>query len=147
MTPLETLTAHQRDIGEITSTLRAMLSADQLRMLAISKVARVLLCDLCAQVKVHLVEEDEGLYPSMLAHADVEIKNLAWGFQSGDRPLRQQFEDYEARWLKDCHFRFTEEFLEETLDLLDVIEGRMKREQMVMIPQLLESGIYPMQAA
>ena len=147
MTPLETLAAQQREIGEIASTLRPMLTAEQLKVQALAKIARTLLCDLCTQMKIHLAEEDEGLYPDMLAHADAQIKNLAWGFQSGDRPLRRQFDEYEKRWLKDCRFSFTDEFLEQTQELLKPVDDLMKREQLVMIPQLLDSGMFPVRAA
>lgn len=143
MTSLEVLTAQQREINEIASTLRAMLSTDQLEVPTVASVARVLLCDLCRKAKKHLVEEDEELYPSLMAHADLQIQHLAWGFRAGDKPLRQQFELYSGRWLKGCRFQFTEEFLEETMELLDAIQGRIAREQMVMIPQLKESGFFP----
>jgi hypothetical protein len=142
MTSLEELTAQQREINEIVSTLRAMLSTDQVNVPTVASVARVLLCDLCRKVRKHLVEEDEELYPSLMAHADLQIQHLAWGFRAGDRPLRQQFESYAGRWLKGYRLQFTEAFLEETMELLDSIQGRIEREQMVMMPHLKESGFF-----
>lgn len=139
---LEALAAHRREISEIASTLRAMLSPDQLQIRSIAQVAKRLLCDLCGRVATHLIEEDEDLYPSLLAHGDIRIQHMAWGFQVGDRPLRRQFEAYDQRWLKDCDFEFTEQFLDDTVELLDAIEMRLKREQQVMIPQLEDSGIF-----
>ena len=147
MTSLEVLTSQQREISEIASTLRAMLSSDQLRVPTVASVARLLLCDLCRKAKGHLLEEDEELYPSLMAHSDLQIQHLAWGFRAGDKPLRQQFDEYYRRWLKDCEFRFTEGFLEETAELLDAIQRRIEREQMVMIPQLKESGFFPIATA
>lgn len=143
---LEALAAHRREISEIASTLRAMLSPDQLQIRPVAQVAKRLLCDLCGRVAKHLVEEGEDLYPSLLAHGDIRIQHMAWGFQAGDRPLRRQFEAYHQRWLKDCEFEFTHEFLDDTVELLDAIEQRVQREQQVMIPQLEESGIFPARA-
>lgn len=144
---LEALAAHRREISEIASTLRAMLSPDQLQIRPVAQVAKRLLCDLCDRVAKHLIEEDKDLYPSLMAHGDLLIQSMAWGFQAGDRPLRRQFEAYHQRWLKDCDFEFTEQFLDETVELLDAIELRLKREQQVMIPQLEDSGIFPVTAA
>ena len=147
MTSLEVLTSQQREISEIASTLRAMLSSDQLEVQSVASAARLLLCDLCRKTKQHLVEEDEELYPSLMAHTDLQIQHLAWGFRTGDRALRQQFDVYYRRWLKDCEFRFTDEFLDETAELLDAIQRRIEREKMVMIPQLKESGFFPIATA
>lgn len=138
---LEVLAAHRREISEIASTLRAMLSPEQLQIRPIAQIARLLLCDLCTKVRIHLVEEDEELYPDLLASGDIRIQSMAWGFQVGDRPLRRQFESYHSKWLRDCDFEFTGRFLEDTVELLDAIELRLHREIQVMIPQILESGI------
>ena len=109
---LEALAAHRREISEIASTLRAMLSPDQLQIRSIAQVAKRLLCDLCGRVAKHLIEEDEDLYPSLLAHGDMRIQHMAWGFQASDRPLRRKFEAYHQRWLKDCDFDFTDQVIE-----------------------------------
>ena len=142
-TSMEVLAAQRREITEIASTLRAMLSPVPLQNRPVAQAARRLLCDLCRKTGAHLEEEGEDLYPSLLAFGDIRIQHLAWGFQASDRPLQQLFEDYERRWLRDCDFEFTQRFLTDTVELLDAIEKRVRREQQVMIPQIEEAGIFP----
>ena len=140
---LEVLAAQEKEILEITSTLRAMLSADEARLEPVSSVVRVLVSDLCQKVRHHLDREDAELYPDVLSHADDQIRNLVWGFQASDRPLCREFEQYYCRWLKCAEFILTEEFIAQTLMLLSTVEERIERERMIMLPQLQESGFLP----
>jgi hypothetical protein len=93
-------------------------------------------------LKEHLAAEDKGVYPPLLTHEDPKLKSLAWGFISGQKPLRQQFESYHQKWLKECNFQFTESFLEETNELVEAIETRIQREQTVLLPRLEQSGVF-----
>ena len=123
-----------------------MLKPELLAIKPNAKTTHELLCTLCKQLKNHLVSEDKGLFPPLLTHEDPKMKSLAWGFISGQKPLRKQFENYHQRWLKNCDFKFTQEFLDQSLELFTAIEDRIDREQSILIPRLEESGIFAMAA-
>lgn len=139
---LEVLAAREKEITEITSTLKAMLSAEESRLDPVASVVRVLLSDLCSKVRQHIDKEDSELYPNLLEQADVEIRNLVWGFQASDRPLCKEFEQYYRRWLQSPDLSLSDEFLVQTRALIEAVEERIERERAVMLPQLQESGLF-----
>jgi hypothetical protein len=69
------------------------------------------------------------------------VKSLAWGFISGERPLRRMFNDYHTRWMKDCDFCFTHAFLDETNQILAMVAQRMDREEKFLFPKLEELSV------
>lgn len=130
------------ELMQMIEDLQSILSMEQLRIRPNARTAYQLLCDLSDKVKEHLSEEDRGLYPSLLIHEDPKVKSIAWGFISGEKPLRKTFDDYHKRWLKNCDFNFTEEFLQETREVFDMLVYRIEREEQVLFPKLVEIGMF-----
>lgn len=130
------------DLRLMIEDLQALLTPEMLRVRPNAKTAYQLLCDLGLKVKEHLSEEDRGVYPSLLIHDDPKIKALAWGFINGEKPLRKTFDDYHKKWLKNCDFNFTEDFMRETHDVFRMIADRIDREDQVLFPKLLEIGLF-----
>jgi hypothetical protein len=122
--------------------LRSLLTREQLRIRPSAKHAYDLLCDLGERVRRHLSEEDRGLYPTLLIHEDPKVKSIAWGFISGERPLRQTFDNYQTQWLQNCDFNFSDEFLAETRQVFDMVGQRIDREEQVLLPKLVEIGLF-----
>jgi hemerythrin-like domain-containing protein len=122
--------------------LRSILTPEQLKIRPNAKTAYELLCDLAKKVKRHLAEEDKQLYPNLLIHEDPKVKSIAWGFISGEKPLRRTFDEYHKRWLKNCDFNFTDDFVEETREIFDMLSYRIDREEQVLFPKLVEMGIF-----
>ena len=142
MKSLDVYQDQQTEILSMISDLKQMMNRDNLSIRPNAKTAHQMLCDLSDAVKSHLADEDKGLYPSLLIHEDPQIKKLAWGFISGEKPLRHSFDDYFKRWLKDCDFKFTDEFLADTSEIFEMIEERVEREQQVLFPRLVEIGMF-----
>jgi hypothetical protein len=44
--------------------------------------------------------------------------------------------------LKNCDFNFTEEFLQETNEVFDMLLYRIEREEQVLFPKLQEIGMF-----
>lgn len=130
------------ELLQMIEDLQSILSIEQLRIRPNARTAYQLLCDLSDKVKEHLSEEDRGLYPSLLIHEDPKVKSIAWGFISGEKPLRKTFDDYHKRWLKHCDFNFNEEFLQETREVFDMLIYRIEREERVLFPKLVEIGMF-----
>jgi hypothetical protein len=124
-----------------------MLQPEILSIKPNAKTAYELICSLGDKIKSHLTAEGKVLYPHLLIHNDGKMKSLAWDFLNGEKPLRQQFDGYYKRWLKDCDFNFSAEFLQETMELLEVIEVRISREQTVLLPRLESSGLFDSKSA
>ena len=111
-----------------------------------------IVCDAFIIGRVGAIEEDGvanictggciDLCRRCTVHEDPKLKSLAWGFISGEKPLRKQFEGYYQKWLKDCDFNFTEEFLQQTMELFDAIEVRLDREKTVLLPKVEQSGVF-----
>ncbi|MBV5273479.1 MAG: hemerythrin domain-containing protein [Lamprocystis purpurea] len=140
-----TLDGYRSTHSELRQTiddLRSILTMEQLRIRPNAKTAYELLCDLGERVRRHLAEEDRGIYPSLLIHDDPKVKSIAWGFISGERPLRQTFDDYYTRWLKTCDFNFSSEFLAETHEVFDLVAQRIDSEERVLFPKLVEIGMF-----
>lgn len=141
MTTLAELDRQRLEILEITGAVMGLLTPAQLRIAPIAKVTHILLCDLCEKVSEHLAEEHRGVYPSLLTHEDQKIKNMAWGLINNDKQLKPAFHDYAKRWLKDCEFQFTEEFILETHGILDTITRRLDMEYNTIMPKLSSSEV------
>lgn len=130
------------ELRQMLDDLRSLLTMEQLRIRPNAKTAYELLCDLGERVRRHLAEEDRGLYPSLLIHEDPKVKSIAWGFISGEKPLRQTFDDYHSHWLKNCDFNFSDDFLAETREVFELVAQRIDREEQVLLPKLLEIGMF-----
>jgi len=130
------------ELIQMIEDLQTILTPEMLRIRPNAKTAYQLLCDLSDKVKEHLSEEDRGLYPTLLIHDDPKVKSIAWGFISGERPLRKTFDNYHKKWLKNCEFNFTDTFLQETTEIFDMVADRIEREEQVLFPKLVEIGIF-----
>jgi hypothetical protein len=138
--------AHYRsshtDLRQMIEDLKCLLTPEMLKIRPNAKTAYQLLCELGTKVRAHLGEEDRGVYPSLLIHEDPRVKSLAWGFINGERPLRRAFDDYHRKWLKNCDFNFTQEFIDESRDIFQMVSDRIDRENLVLFPKLVEIGIF-----
>jgi len=142
MQTLSSYRGRQEELLQMIDDLQAILSPELLRIRPNARTAYELLCDLSDKVKQHLAEEDKGLYPSLLIHEDPKVKSIAWGFISGEKPLRRTFDDYHRKWLKHCDFNFTDQFIEETREVFDMLQYRIERENHVLFPKLVEIGMF-----
>lgn len=142
---MQTLSSYRNrhaELMQMIDDLQSILRPDLLKIRPNAKTAYQLLCDLSDKVKEHLADEDRGLYPSLLIHEDPKVKSIAWGFISGEKPLRRTFDDYYRKWLKNCDFNFTEDFLAETHEVFDMVLDRIDREEHILFPKLVEIGIF-----
>jgi len=142
---MQTLSSYrdrQAELLQMIEDLQPLLTPERLSIRPNAKTAYELLCDLGDKVKEHLAEEDKGLYPSLLIHEDPKVKSIAWGFISGEKPLRKTFDDYYKKWLRHCDFNFTDELLQESREVFDMLQYRIERENQVLFPKLVEIGMF-----
>jgi hypothetical protein len=141
MQTLESYRSTHGDLKEMIEELKLVMTVDNLKIRPNAKTAYQMMCTLAERVKEHLAEEDKGLYPALLIHQDPSVKSIAWGFISGEKPLRKTFDDYHKKWLKDCDFNFTAEFVAETNEMFAMLLSRIEREEKILFPKLKEIGI------
>lgn len=142
MSTLESMRGSHTDMQQIISDLRAMMTREQLSIRPNAMTTHKMICDLAEMMKGHMSEQDRGVYPDLLTHQDPKLKSMAWGFLNGQKPIRKQFETYHTKWLKNCDFNFTEEFIADTFEIFDMIEDRIQREETILIPTLEKSGVF-----
>jgi hemerythrin-like domain-containing protein len=142
MQTLDTYRSTHSELRQMIDDLRSILTKEQLKIRPNAKTAYELLCDLGEKVRRNLASEDRSLYPSLLIHEDPKVKSIAWGFISGEKPLRKTFDEYHKRWLKNCEFNFSDEFLAETHEVFDMVSQRIEREERVLLPKLVEIGMF-----
>jgi len=139
---LESLRGSHTDMLEIIGDLRAMMTREQLSIRPTAMTAHKLICELADKMKDHMVEQDRGIYPDLLTHQDPKLKSMAWGFLNGQKPMRKQFEQYHNKWLKNCDFNFSDDFIADTFEIFDMIEDRIQREETILLPTLEKSGVF-----
>ncbi|MEJ2406158.1 MAG: hemerythrin domain-containing protein [Candidatus Thiodiazotropha sp.] len=142
MSTLESLRGSHTDMLEIIGDLRAMMTREQLSIRPTAMTAHKLICELADKMKDHMVEQDRGIYPDLLTHQDPKLKSMAWGFLNGQKPMRKQFEQYHNKWLKNCDFNFSDDFIADTFEIFDMIEDRIQREETILLPTLEKSGVF-----
>lgn len=138
---IENLKGSHAEMLDVISDLRAMMTREQLSIRPNAITAHKLICDLADKMKGHMSEQDRSIYPDLLIQQNPKLKSMAWGFLNGQKPMRKQFDQYHAKWLKNCDFNFSEEFVADTFEIFDMIEDRIKREESILIPTLENSGV------
>jgi DUF438 domain-containing protein len=138
---IDNLKGSHADMLQVIKDLRAMMTKEQLSIRPNAMTVHKLICELAEKMKGHMSEQDKSIYPDLLIRQDPKLKSMAWGFLNGQKPMRKQFDQYYAKWLKDCDFKLSEEFIEDTFEIFDMIEDRIKREESILIPTLENSGI------
>lgn len=141
MSAIENLKGGHAQMLSVINDLRAMMTKEQLSIRPNAVTAHQLICDLAEMMRGHLSTQDRSIYPDLLIHQDPKLKSIAWGFLNGQKPMRKQFDYYHAKWLKDCDFDFSDEFVADTFEMFDMIEDRIKREESILIPNLESSGV------
>jgi hypothetical protein len=142
MTSIDSVKGRHSDLLEMISDVRQMLKPEILSIRPNAKLAYETICTLADKMKQHLSAEDEGLYPPLLTHEDPKVKSVAWGFINGEKPLRKMFDSYYKKWLKNCDFSFSDEFMRDTHEMLAMLETRIDREQTILLPKLTQMGLF-----
>lgn len=138
MNALEKYANHHTELSTMIEDLQSILTLEQLSRKPTAEKAHELLSVLIKKVKQHLSDEDRELYPALLVHEDPRVKSIAWGFISGERPLRRSLDDYHKRRLKTAVLQSNAAFIEDTRALLAMLTDRFEREERLLFPKLEE---------
>lgn len=110
---------------------------DENKLATDAQGVRKLLIDLGARLKLHLVTEDQTLYPEMINHKDPKIKAMATRFQNEMGTIRVAFEDYMKRWATASAIQANAAgFVKETKAVFDVLAKRIEKENNELYPMV-----------
>ena len=127
---------HQHsEIVSLVNELSLQLSATNLKHKA--KEVRSLLSKFSGKLSVHLSMEDQNLYPFLMNHPDIRIRNLAHRFTEEMGGILSSFSQYKTHW--PTHMEIAdrpEEFVKETRELFAVLSERIDRENNELYPLL-----------
>ena len=87
-----------------------------------------------AQLSEHLHEEDEDLYPALMASADPAVANLARQYFAEMGGISDLFGLYRTRWTAAFITAEPERFARETRLLIDGLTDRIRRENDSLYP-------------
>jgi hypothetical protein len=134
---IENLTRQHKELVRTATEMFGWLDAKKLRARGASDVHRAL-SSLSGILKVHLAMEDRSLYPHLVNHRDVALRNLATRFLDERAALRQSYEDYKGRWSSAAAIEAgAEKFIDETRLILGMLWNRMKMEDDVLHPEIV----------
>lgn len=141
MTTLNDLHNRRHELREMALVIQNLMKPEQLRIGPIAKVTHILVCDLCEMMQNHLADQHKSVYPTLLTHDDQSIKNMAWGLINNDKLLKPEFNTYKKRWLKDCEFQFSDQFVEDTNEILKALIQRIDLEKNTILPKMEDRQI------
>jgi len=125
----------------MAAVIQGLMTPEQLAIEPIAKVTHILVCDLCDLVSDHLIEQHKGVYPALLTHNEQSIKNMAWGLINNDTLIKPEFSAYKRRWLKDCEFQFSDEFIRDTNEILKSLHQRIDLEKNTIMPRMEDQQV------
>ncbi len=125
------------DILEISSVILDCLDIDKLK--GNSHIVRRSLSKLAGLVQIHLVLEDNSLYP-ILANSDNEVlKETSVKFMAEMGDISKVFTEYLDKWSTSSSIRNnTDQFITETKNILDSLNSRIMRENDIFYKQIDE---------
>ncbi|MGE5545859.1 MAG: hemerythrin domain-containing protein [Solirubrobacterales bacterium] len=118
---------HHSEVRGLVGRIEGLLSPDAIKADAgpIATVVR----ELFGKFGVHLSIEDATLYPRMMAHADLRVRQAAERFQREMGGLKERFDTYRRRWPGPLAIsQDPAGFVAETRDILAALKRRIGSE-------------------
>ena len=138
MESLELLRKQHYELLDIAAALSLHLQIDRIAETADAIFA--LLSQLGGGLRIHLSQEDRGLYPLLLEGRDETAKKLVREFMDEVGGLSARSRRYLLRWsVPRLIAEHPRDFARETRDLLQELSSRIEREEEELYP-LLEKG-------
>jgi len=123
---------HQ-ELFQVASEISALLKHDELSNDA-SKV-RGLLSMLAGKLKLHLVMEDEHLYPDLVRHSNEKVRKLARKYIDEMGGIAGTFDEYMNRWVSAADIQNNAKgFIEETKAVFKALSKRIEKEDNELYP-------------
>ncbi|MDF2839451.1 MAG: hypothetical protein K0Q99_222 [Clostridia bacterium] len=127
MANINDLKRQHKEIYEITSFLKLNMEENKVKQEA-AKLSQSINI-LAGKLKMHLIAEDDYLYPKLLKGADFKAKETAEKFINEMGNLAQVFTEYKGKYnISPRILGDIDGFIKETKMIVDALENRMNRE-------------------
>ena len=127
MANLKDLTRQHKEIYEILEFLKNHLEEDSVRSTS-SKLAQNINV-LAGKLKIHLITEDDYLYPKLMSGDDSRIRGTAERFYSEMGGLSETFAEYKSKYnISPRILGNIEGYIKDTKAVLEALQNRMKKE-------------------
>ncbi|NLU51924.1 MAG: hemerythrin domain-containing protein [Clostridiaceae bacterium] len=84
---------------------------------------------LAGKLKIHMLEEDKFLYPELLNHTDVEVKNMANQYISEMGHLAEEYANFKAKYNTPNKIHANPDaFISEAKAIIKALINRMNKE-------------------
>ncbi|MDF2591308.1 MAG: Hemerythrin cation binding domain protein [Clostridia bacterium] len=121
------LIRQHKEIGEIIHVLKSNLQESKVRAEA-SQLAQNINF-LAGKLRIHLLAEDESLYPKLMSGTDVKGKEIAERFSKEMGSLAQGFTDYKVKYnISSKILSDTDAYIKDTKIIIEALENRITRE-------------------
>jgi hypothetical protein len=119
---------HHDDLRTIVARLESLL--DPAAITADTTPVVQAVRELFGKFSVHLAIEDNTLYPSCLAHADMRVRDTARRFQAEMGDLAAWFDSYKRTWPGPMAIgKDPQSFVAESREMLSRLKARVAREE------------------
>ena len=109
----------------------------QLQVKENASTISTLLSQLAGKLKMHLMVEDQFVYPKLAKHADVHIQNTSQTFANEMGDLGKAFGDYKMRYLGANKIADNAGmFIADTKNVFAALTSRMDKENRLLYPLL-----------
>lgn len=127
MANINDLKRHHKEIYEIIDYLKSNLEEGKVQQES-RKLAQSI-CTLAGKLKIHLISEDDCLYPRLLGGTDIKAKETAERFSKEMGNLSQVFLEYKSKYnISSRILGGIQSYINDTRVVTDAMEKRMKRE-------------------
>lgn len=97
----------------------------------------LLLSQLAGKLKIHLMVEDQFVYPKLAIHSDVQIQKASQDFATEMGDLGAAFGEYKTKYLGVRKIADNAElFIEDTKNIFAALTKRMDKENRLLYPLL-----------
>ena len=127
MANLKDLTRQHKEIYDIIDILKDNLSEDKVKQEA-SKLAQSINV-LAGKLKIHLLSEDDYLYPKLMNGSDSRAKETAERFYHEMGNLSAVFSDYKGKYnISSRILGNIQGYIKDTQGILEALQSRMHKE-------------------
>lgn len=127
MAYLDVLKRQHKDIREMINFLNVNLGENKVR--AESSQLAQNISVLSGKLRMHLLSEDESLYPKLLNGTDVKAKETAERFSKEMGNLSQVFAEYKVKYnISSKILMNIEGYIKDTKNIIEALENRINRE-------------------
>ncbi|MBP2629096.1 MAG: Hemerythrin cation binding domain protein [Firmicutes bacterium] len=119
--------------------LAAKISAyqSQLQVKENGSTISTLLSQLAGKLKMHLMVEDQFVYPKLAMHSDVQIQKTSQNFANEMGDLGKAFDNYKTRYMGANKIADNADmFITDTKNVVAALTKRMDKENQLLYPLL-----------